>query len=64
MSLLLLDKARELGMREIYGWCSEKNIVSIISLKEAGYHKTDLYEIRHINQLNEDHKFYKWIHEL
>lgn len=64
MSILLLEKARDLGMSLIYGWCSEKNFVSINALKDAGYIKTDIYEIRHLSVFNEDHKFYKWIHEL
>ena len=60
LDALIVKKARERGFKFMYGWCSEKNLVSKNALIDAGFKRTDKYEIRHINALNEDHTFYKW----
>lgn len=60
MDALLVEKAREYGMKYIYGWCSEKNMVSMKAMIDAGYKKTEEMEIRHMSVFNEDHIFYKW----
>lgn len=60
MDNLLIAKAREYGMTYMYSWCSEKNVTSINSIKEAGYKKTEEKEVRHLSVLNEDQTFYKW----
>ncbi len=60
MNILLVEKAKGYGMKYMYAWCSEKNIVSIRALIDAGFKRTNLTEIRHMSVLKEDHTFYKW----
>lgn len=60
MDILIIEKAREHGMKYIYAWCSDKNTVSMNALIDAGYKKTDVAEVRHMSVFNEDHTFYKW----
>ena len=60
LNSLSVGKAREYGMKYMYSWCSEKNTPSIKALIDAGFKKTDIFEIRHMNVVNEDHKFFKW----
>ena len=57
---LYVEKAREYNMKYLYAWCSEKNIVSMNALIDAGFQKTDIKEIRHMKVFNEDHIFFKW----
>lgn len=60
MDTLLVEKAKEYGMKYMYAWCSEKNIVSMNALIDAGFQKTEEKEIRHMSVFGEDHTFYKW----
>lgn len=60
MNSLLLTKARDNGISYIYAWCSDKNIVSMNALIDAGYTKTDHFEERYMSVIGETHIFYKW----
>lgn len=60
MDTLLVEKAREYGMKYMHAWCSEKNLVSMRALIDAGFKKTETIETRHMSVFNEDHTFYLW----
>ena len=60
MDTLLVEKAREYGMKYMYAWCSEKNVVSMNALVDAGFIKTNVIEKRMMDVLGEEHTFYKW----
>lgn len=60
MDILLVEKAREYGMKYMYAWCSERNIVSMRALVDAGFQKTEKTETRHMSVFNEDQTFYMW----
>ena len=60
MDTLLVEKAKEYGMKYMYSWCSEKNLVSINALIDAGFKRTEVCEDRFMSAFNETHKFYKW----
>ena len=57
---LYVEKTKENGIKYLYAWCSEKNVASMNALIDAGFQKTEKYEIRHMSVFNEDHKFYMW----
>ena len=60
MDTLLVEKAREYGLKYMYAWCSENNKVSMMALIDAGFVKTEITETRFMKVFNEEHTFYKW----
>ena len=60
MDTLLVEKARDYGLKYMYTWCSENNIVSVMALIDAGFTKTTVTEKRFMKVFNEEHTFYKW----
>ena len=60
IDILIVKKAKECGFKYMYGWCSEKNLVSKNALIDAGFRKTTEFETRHISSIDEYHTFYKW----
>lgn len=60
MDTLLVGKAREYGMKYMYSWCSDKNVVSMNALIDSGFTKTAVFEERYLKVFEESHLFYKW----
>jgi RimJ/RimL family protein N-acetyltransferase len=58
LSSLLLDKARELGFKNIFAWISEHNIPSIKSYEANGFVKSETNKMVKLEALEREDKFY------
>ena len=59
-----LDIAASLGATSCISLISEENIASYKRFMNAGFVRTDEYEMRNLPLLGGLHKFYKWIKEI
>lgn len=64
MGKLFLEKAKEMGCKFMFSWCSERNKPSVYALLSSGWEKTEEKNIIYMPAFKEEHVFFKWVKEL